>query len=115
MAQDPRILEHRRGVLASIACLQADPVQVVEIAIPEGPNTGLRHMPKPTLVLSHLPGTPKASPGPGPERLSATRGRPTRSSANSQQIRSNYAACAPNRIATRAVQMCVRQDRRNTS
>ena len=29
VAQDPRVLEHRRGVLATITCLQADPVQVV--------------------------------------------------------------------------------------
>src|SRR5215469_16504120 len=29
VAQDPRVLNHRRRVLAAIACLQADPVQVV--------------------------------------------------------------------------------------
>jgi hypothetical protein len=29
VAQDPRVLEHRRGILATITRLQADPVQVL--------------------------------------------------------------------------------------
>jgi hypothetical protein len=29
VAQDPRVIEHRSGVLATVTCRQADPVQVV--------------------------------------------------------------------------------------
>src|SRR5215472_6981192 len=53
IAQDPRVLEHRRGILASITRLQADPVQVVKITGPVRADSGLRHMPEPT-PLRHI-------------------------------------------------------------
>jgi hypothetical protein len=45
VAQDPRVIEHRRGVLATVTRLQADPVQIIQITVPVPANTGSRHMP----------------------------------------------------------------------
>ena len=58
--QDPRVIEHRRGVPATVTRLQADPVQVLQITIPVRANSGLQHIPQPTPDLSHLLDAPRA-------------------------------------------------------